>query len=226
MEIINYETYKRKFGKKDKRSGEYHVNISEDIYNMMSQEKRFGIAFQNEIHLALMEDVLVEMNRCIMTDDKDNTLKVWKKIGEFIKKVLIKNVESEINLNDRYYEVAPSPDERTFFSENEIPEEVVINGKLTKNDITITTASGLSELGMFYRAMSTDVGESVARAIQEEKEKAIEDLYETKRKNESSLYYEKLNDLTSNWRMRISMYETCSSNLKFVNRSIENVRRK
>ncbi len=79
--MIDYETYKRKFGTKDKRSNEYLVGISQDIYDMLSQENRLGIAFQNEIVLALTEDIIVAIGSCMMNDDKDKRLKSWKRIG-------------------------------------------------------------------------------------------------------------------------------------------------
>jgi len=212
--MIDYETYKRKFGKKVK--GEHHVSISQDIFDMLSSEGKFGIAFENEINLAIMEDVLINISKAMMTDDKNNDLSAWKKIGELIKKVLVKHKDDDNALNDRYYEVSASPDERTFFADNPI----------SKNNMTLKVVDALSELGMFYRAMSTNVGEAVCKEIVKAKKKAISDIYDANHKNGTSVYYNKLNFIISTWGRRIGAYESYSNNLKFINRGIKNVGRK
>lgn len=214
--MIDYETYKRKFGTKDKRGKEYRVGISQDIYDMLSRDNRFGIACQNEITLALVEDVMMHIAECLMSKDKDNELKAWKKVGEVIKKVIMKYRNDDHNLNDRYYKVAVRPEERALFMEN----PMVIDG----DNKTLRVSRVVSGLGMFYRAVSTDVGEAVCQAITDEKKKAIESLYEAKHKNGTSSYYNALNFIINEWIRRVSMYEWNSSELKFINRSMKDAR--
>ncbi len=80
---------------------------------------------------------------------------------------------------------------------------------------------------MFYRAMSTDVGEDVCQAVINEKKGAIASLYDDKiTKNGTSSYYNILNFILNNWSRRIGMYESYSKSLKLINRGIRDVRRK
>ncbi len=217
--MIDYETYKRKFGTRDKQSNDYFVGISQDVYDMLSQENRFGVAFQNEIALALAEDFIVAIGTCMMNDDKDKTLKAWKKLGKVIKDVLIKHRKDDNDLNDRYYEVSASPDDRDLFVNNPIVT--------AKGDITHNVSAVLVGLSKFYRAMSTDVGLAVYHAIASEKKKAVESLYDDKTtKNGASSYYSILNFILSNWSRRISMYESYSKSLKLINKGIKNAGRK
>lgn len=214
--MIDYETYKRKFGTKDKRGGEYRVGISQDIYDMLSRDVHLGIACQNEIGLALIEDVMMHIAECMMSSDKDTDLKAWKKVGDVIKKVITKYKNNECFLNDRYYKVSASPDERVFFVEN----PMIVNG----DNKTLRVSHIIGGLGMFYRAVSTVVGAAVCQAIVDEKKKAIESLYEAKHKNGTSSYYNALNFIINEWARRIALYESSSSELKFINRSIKNAR--
>ncbi len=215
--LIDYETYKRKFGTKDERSNEYLVGISKDIYDMLNQENRLGIAFQNEITLALTEDIIIAIGACMMNDDKDKRLKSWKKLGDVVKRVLIKHRKDDNRLNDRFYEVSASPEERDLFVENPI----------AKNNISFNISNIIGGLSKFYRAMSTDVGTAVYQAIINEKKKEIEALYDNKtaRTNGTSSYYNILNFVLNNWNRRIVMYESNSKNLKLIIRGIENARR-
>ena len=97
---------------------------------------------------------------------------------------------------------------------------------LKGKNITLKTAGALSELGMFYRAMSTNIGEVMCKAIVEEKKKALEALYDGKTtRNGTSSYYNILNLIIDTWNRRVGLYESYSSKLKFVNRSIKYARR-
>lgn len=216
--MIDYETYKQKFGTKDKRSNDRLVGISQDVYDMLNQENRLGIAFQNEITLALTEDVIIAIGSCMMNDDKDKNLKSWKKLGDVIRKVLIRYRKDENNLNDRYYEVSPSPDDKDLFVNNPV---ITAKGNLTHNISAI-----LIGLSKFYRAMSTEVGTAVYQAIINEKKKALEALYDDKHKNGTSSYYNILNFILNNWGRRISTYESYSKSLKLINKGIRNAGRK
>lgn len=216
--MIDFETYKRKFGVRDARSNESIISISQDVYDMLSQDNRFGVAFQNEITLALAEDFIVAIGTCMMNDDKDKTLKAWKKLGEVIKKVLIKHRGDDNGLNDRYYEVSASPEDRELFVDNPV---VTAKGNLTHN-----VSAVLVGLSKFYRAMCTDVGVAVYHAIASEKKKAVEALYDDKTtKNGASSYYTILNFILNNWSRRMSMYESYSKSLKLINKGIKNARR-
>lgn len=219
--MIDYETYKRKFGTKDKRSNEYLVGISQDIYEMLNQESRLGVAFQNEITLALAEDVIVAIGTCMMNDDKDKRLKSWRRLGDVIKRVLMKHRKDENLLNDRYYEVSASPEDRELFVNNPV---VTAKGNLTHN-----VSAVLIGLSKFYRAMSTDVGVAVYQAIANEKKKAVGELYDGPRSarqavNGVSSYYNILNFTLNNWSRRIGMYESYSKSLKLINKGIKNAR--
>ncbi len=225
--MIDYETYKRKFGTKDKRSNEYLVAISPDIYNMLNQENRLGVAFQNEIALALAEDIIVAIGTCMMNSGKEvhisspyrnENLKLWKRLGEAIKRVLIKHRKDENLLNDRYYEVSASPEDRELFVSNPV---VTAKGNLTHN-----VSGVLIGLSKFYRAMSTDVGVAVYHAIANEKKKAVEALYDDKHRNGTSSYYNILNFVLNNWSRRMSVYESYSKSLKLINKGIKNAGRK
>jgi hypothetical protein len=214
--MIDYETYKRKFGTKDKRSNEYIIGISQDIYDMLSQESRLGIAFQNEITLALTEDIIIAIGACMMNEDKDKRLKSWKRLGDVIKRILIKHRKDDNSLNDRFYSMSASPGERDFFIENPI----------AKNNISSNISNIIGGLSKFYRAMSTDVGTAVYQAIINEKKKEIGALYDNKtvRNNGTSSYYNILNFVLNNWSRRIEMYESYSKSLKLINRGIRDVR--
>lgn len=214
--MIDYKTYKRRFGEKDEKNNEYHVTITEDIYDMFSRDKKFGIAFHNEIALALIEDALKHIAEAMMNNDKEGGLESWKKVAELIRKVLLEYKDNENKLNDRFYEMAASPEEKTFFQENPIQE----------NNISVNISRGIGTWGMFYRAMQTQVGEAVCQAIVNAKKKAVEDLYTARHKNGTSSYYNILNFLIILWGRRVSGYETHSKSLKLINRSIENARRK
>ncbi len=216
--MIDYETYKLKFGTKDKRSNEYLIGISQDIYDMLNQENRLGIAFQNEITLALTEDIIIAIGTCMMNDDKDKRLKAWKRLGDVVKKVLIKHRKDDNSLNDRYYEVSPSPEDRELFVNNPV---ITAKGDLTHNVSAILV--GISK---FYRAMSTDVGNAVYQAVISEKKKEVAALYDNKtaRNNGTSSYYNILNFVLNNWSRRIDMYESYSKSLKLINKGIKNAR--
>ena len=216
--MIDYETYKRKFGARDKRSNEYLVGISQDVYDMLSHENRFGVVFQNEIALALAEDFIVAIGTCMMNSDKDKTLKSWKRLGEVIKRVLIKHRKDENLLNDRYYEVSASPEDRDLFVNNPLVT--------TKGNITHNVSAVLIGLSKFYRAMCTDVGVAVYHAIANEKKKAVEALYDDKHRNGSSSYYTILNFVLNNWSRRMDVYESYSKSLKLINKGIKNAGRK
>ena len=217
--MIDYETYKRRFGTKDKRSTEYLVGISQDVYDMLSQESRLGVAFQNEIALSLAEDVIVAIGTCMMNNDKDERLAAWKKLGKVIKGILIKHRKDDNGLNDRYYEVSASPEDRELFVNNPV---VTVKGDLTHNISAI-----LAGLSMFYRAMSTDVGAAIYQAVINEKKKAVEALYDDKTtKNGASTYYNILSFMLNNWSRRISTYESYSKSLKLINKGIRNAGRK
>lgn len=216
--LIDFETYKQKFGTKDKRSKERLVGISQDVYDMLNQENRLGVAFQNEITLALTEDIIIAIGTCMMNDDKDKRLKSWKMLGAVVKKVLIKHRKDDNGLNDRYYDISPSPEDRELFVNNPV---VTAKGNLTHN-----VSAVLIGLSKFYRAMSTDVGGDVYQAIIDEKKKAIEMLYDNKHKNGTSSYYNILNFVLNNWGRRISTYESYSKSLKLINKGIKNAGRK
>ena len=204
--MIDYETYKKKFGTRSKKIRDRHVSISQDIYEMLGKDARFGVAFDNETNLALMEDVLIAISTAMMNDDHEK-LKSWKKFGMLIKKVLLKFKADENCLNADYYRIAASPEERDLFVSNPIE----------KDNITLKVCNVLTEYGMFYRAMSTDVGEAVLSALIHEKKDAVETLYQAKEKNGSSSYYSILTFVLSNWSRRISMYESYSRSLKLIN---------
>ncbi len=217
--MIDYETYKRRFSRKDEKGKRFPVSISQDIYEFFGQDSKFGIAFKNEIALALIEDALVGITTCMKNKDKDDELKSWKKLATVIRDVLIKYKTNDNTLNDRYYQVSASPDERKIFGEN--PPMII--GKENK---TAKTTHALIELGMFYRAMNTEVGEAVCKAVINAKTKAIELLYNEKQKNGTSSYYHILNHIIDVWAQRIALYESYSNNLKLINRSIEYAGRK
>lgn len=210
--MITYEQYRIRFG--DKKN-DYHVSISEDIYNILSAKSRLGIAFENEINLALMEDVLIRISSAMMNNDKNNMLKTWKKVGDLIKKVLLEYKDDENKLNNRYYEISLSPEERDVFVSN----PVVINNMILGEK----EARGVIAYSMFYRAMCTLVGEHVRIAIAKEQKKAVEELYDAKMKNGTTSYYNALKEIVSNWSRRIGAYESYSSELKTVNRRVTNV---
>ena len=215
--MIDYEKYKLKFGAKNKKNDDRHVSISKDVYDMLSKDKNFGIAFQNEINLAIMEDILIAISAAMMNQDKDGTLKQWKKLGEAVKKVMVAHKADENKLNDRYYQVSAAPEERKFFADNPIVKDNV--------NITRNVVAGLIELGMFYRAMSTAIGEAITDLLIKEKRGALDELYKGD-KNGASSYYNILSFVISNWSRRIGTYESYSSNLKLINGGIKNVGRK
>ncbi len=217
--MIDYETYKRKFSRKTEKGKSFPVSISQDIYEFFRQDSKFGIAFKNEIALTLMEDALMGICTCMKNKDKDDELKSWKKLASVIKGVLVKHKNDDNILNDRYYQVSASPDERNIFSDN--PPMII--GRENK---TAKTTHALIELGMFYRAMSTEAGEAVCNAVISEKTRAIELLYNEKQKNGTSSYYQILNHIITVWMQRVALYESYSSNLKLINRSIEYAGRK
>jgi len=215
--MVDYDTYVQKFGTRSGASKERRVSISREIYNLLS--KKLAVAFENEVNLSIMEDVLIRISTAMMNDDKDKdkdnaTLKTWKKVSKIIKEVLEKYKDKEDILNDRYYQVSLSPSERDKFLDNPI----VIDGAIVGS----RQAAGIIAYGKFYRAMCTDVGEAVRIALVEAQYKAIEELYEAKQKNGTSSYYNALKEICSNWSRRIGEYESYSGSLKISNRSIAN----
>jgi hypothetical protein len=213
--MIDYDTYVLTFGARNEKNNDRHVSISRDVYEILNNPKRLGIAFENEINLTLMEDVMVRISTAMMNNDKDDTLKSWKKVGEVIKKVLTEFKGDENELNDRYYEMSLSPSERDLFLDN--PR--ILNGSIVGKK----QAQGIVAFSKFYRAMCTDVGEAVRVALVTAQKKAVEDLYEAKSKNGTCMYYDALKETSSNWSRRIAEYEAYSSSLKIINRSVKNV---
>lgn len=214
---IDFDTYKRKFGTKNKKTREYQVAVSEDVYNLLSEKERFGIAFTNEIFLSLMEDVMVAINAAILDGDKGSTLKPYKKLGINIKKVLEKSKAEDLFLTDRYYDIAPSPIDRDVFVSNPLV--------MSEKNVTDKISHVLASLGMFYRAINTKVGNDVYKTLINEKKKSITTIYENKNHNGTSVYYTILNAVIGIWQYRIRQYESHAKSLKLINGGIKNVRK-
>ena len=216
--MIDYETYLRTFGEKDKNSGEYKAGLPKEMFDLFNKPDRFGIAFDNETYLTLMEDVMIAMGSCMLSNDKQSRLASYKKLAGVIKKVLEKADKSDGTvLTDSYYENAPSPDERELFAENPLVT--------AKGDVTRNISAVLVGLSGFYRAMNTQVGRKVHQKLLGEKRKAIETLFEDKHKNGTSLYYNILGMMLSQWGRRMSMYESYSKRLKLISGGIRDARK-
>lgn len=216
--MLDYKTYVRKFGTKDKQ-GQYHVSISEDVFDLLKRKDRFEVGFKNEITFALMEDVFVLICSSIMTNDKDGKLTAYKKLANLIERVLTKHKDSPDVLNQRYYKVSPSPEEKEMFVRNPL-----VNAKV---DVTSKIAGVLSGLAKFYRAINTEVGSEVFHAILREKTNVLNLVYDQKNKNGALVNYpEVLSFVVGEWTRRIQTYESYSSSLKLINGGIRNVGRK
>lgn len=224
--MLTYEEYKEKYGIKNEKTGEARAGIPKELFELLSSEDNFGSILDNHVSVVLINDIFKRICKYLVLkseghEEAGRYLTAYKQLGEKFKEVIkgIRDVDKYEPI-DRYFDISPEIEERTFFREN-------VNARIVNK-----VGSSLGHHEDFYYAVNTKIGQVLRKTLSQEKASSLSSLYggsaargtATATNGEGS-YFTVVREIELLWNNRIDIYERESKNLKLINRSVRNARR-